>query len=617
MDDVPVVATQTVVRKKSDSRESGASVQGEAQESIIRLFFRVFPFAAVTLVQAFFFGRLMGSYTTFPVFTIHSYIVLTALLVLLVIMQMVMRSMIFSPLFGVALIAGVCNEYFGDFWNPVYSNLRGFLEIVGSAWSNRDIPYPVLISGIISGIFLAVMIVQFMFAVFIKYLFEVVFGSDWGDGRVKAFCWAILFLLVTHLGLSLYLKKVGNPERVVWYYSERYAPIQEYLVRVPSGAIVSEDMIWNVKQDNITTIDIKTGTQTAKRDFVSQVMMPFWSTGEFPVVADSKRILAFDRLLMGEVWQTAFPERLPHLADSEPREDEQKVVPIALRSDLSPDIVLVMFDYGYWAGYDRKQGKQLWMERIDSPARVNRVMIEELVYGPYVLADGKRAFFSCNNSVIKAVNLETGETLWDYKDREFSFAGSGQRARISLSPDGLLATLPSGALVALNPDSGRVAHDLRNSEWRPSSPGYWIDQAATFVSSDGRLWKVRMDNGETIFRQPLMAGRVALMPFILDLRLGFAGWGENLVSLQSEGNRIVNAISFRNRTFAANPVLVDSMIYVGTQDGWIICLHRYSYDEKWRVHLGGELIAESLTTHEEGVLVRTRSGSVAMLKPGF
>jgi outer membrane protein assembly factor BamB len=58
-------------------------------------------------------------------------------------------------------------------------------------------------------------------------------------------------------------------------------------------------------------------------------------------------------------------------------------------------------------------------------------------------------------------------------------------------------------------------------------------------------------------------------------------------------------------------------MYIGTQDGWIYCLHTGSAHEKWRLHVNGELKEDSLALYADSLLVKTSSGSLYRFNRSF
>ena len=51
-------------------------------------------------------------------------------------------------------------------------------------------------------------------------------------------------------------------------------------------------------------------------------------------------------------------------------------------------------------------------------------------------------------------------------------------------------------------------------------------------------------------------------------------------------------------------------MYIGTQDGWIFCIHYGSKNVKWVGHANGELADDSLAIFGNKLIVKTKSDSV-------
>jgi hypothetical protein len=58
-------------------------------------------------------------------------------------------------------------------------------------------------------------------------------------------------------------------------------------------------------------------------------------------------------------------------------------------------------------------------------------------------------------------------------------------------------------------------------------------------------------------------------------------------------------------------------MYIGTQDGWVYCIHHGSFDEKFHIHVNGELDQNSLQISGKRLLVKTKSGSIISLNRMF
>ncbi|RCK79167.1 MAG: hypothetical protein OZSIB_0281 [Candidatus Ozemobacter sibiricus] len=587
----------------------------------VKNFFFMMPFALIILVQAFFLGRLLGTYTTFPIFTIHSYMTIAAIAMLMLVMQVLMRSIIYSTLFGCLLVGGMFHVWFGDFWNPVLQNFREVLTILESAWSKKNVPYPILMAGILTALLGLTAILNFFCSLIVKYFFEIVFGTEWSDGRRQAYLTSIILLLGIHFGFSAWYARQAGAERILWKAPSIYNPLEEYLVRIPSAGMFGPGFVWNYDPAEISVIEQPGGRCLRSRPSGAILPAPTWTRVAQPFVATEKGLTFFDRDLLTETMQCPWPATFPGLPDlTKPAAGDgeagppPQVVPILLRPDVSADHILVMFDYGVWGAVSPKSGRFLWARPVDSPTRFNRLFLEEFLLSAYVLRLGDLLCFSCNNGRIAALKADTGDLVWEYNHSEAKYSGKGQRAFLSSGKGYLLAAFPSGSIVALNPAGGGVVHEARSVEWHPTTPAAFADGDVTFLSADGHLIRAELDGGRGKIKFLVAENRLPFMPVPLDLTAGFVAYRDSLFAISSATREVSPILQVPRRIFATNPVIEDPLLYIGTQDGWVICLHSRSYHEKWRVHVGGELAEDALAVTDEGLLVRTRSGSVYLIR---
>ena len=105
------------------------------------------PLALIICIQLFSLGKTYASQTTFPLTSFSSYIYLLTICGILLFTQALMRSMTFSVVAGIALIAGIFSGWFGDFMYPLTSNLRELVDIAKASWMRKDIPFGLLTAG--------------------------------------------------------------------------------------------------------------------------------------------------------------------------------------------------------------------------------------------------------------------------------------------------------------------------------------------------------------------------------------------------------------------------------------------------------------------------------------
>jgi len=577
-------------------------------------FFYMMPLAVIILIQANYFGRAIGEYTALPFFTFQSYMVIGALLMLMLVVQLMMRSIIYSTIFGFALLAGILQAWFGDFWTPLMGNFKEVIGILKAAWTKKDIPFPILMSTILTVLIGLSVAFNFFLSLFVKYFFEAVFGNEWSDGRKGGFVSTILLMAMVHLAFSAYYLRAGGSERIEWVQKNTYKPLEEYCSAIPSAAQYSNNYVWNYDPYEMKAFDAQKGTEIRTRYDNPITTSPLWTKVDSPFIVTKKGVIGYDKDLLTETWKLSFPEKLPGLELPKDEESNDIGVPLVLRTDISPDCVYTLFNYGYWGAFSPKTGKLLWLKAIDAQERTNRLMLDEFIHAPYIIQIKNTIVFSCNNGRIAAIKAETGDLIWEDNYKEAKFAGRGQRAFLSTNGEKVLAAFPSGSLVVYDLAKGTKLQETKSVEWHPTSAAVWEDEEVGFISSNGNYIRLQIDGGKVIMNQSLIDNRLPLMPVAMNLQKGFVGFKETLYLISSATRKIESILTFPKHIFAAGPVFDGSLLFIGTQDGWVICLHKDSHHEKWRTHVGGELAEDSLAVAPFGLLVRTRSGSIYCLK---
>lgn len=577
-------------------------------------FFLMMPLAIILLIQAFFFGKLIGSYTCLPVFTLQSYVFLGGIGVLMILMHFMMRSIIYTSLFGFMMTAGVFHAWFGDFWTPFMNNWREILTIMKSAWSKKDIPFPILMSGGISVVLAGLTLLNFFVSLFVKYFFEVLFGSEWADGRKYAYSGAILLMLGVHFGFSSFAGEAGS--RVIWSVPDQYAPLEEYLTRIPSAAQFGSEHVWSYDTTAVKAFKSAKGELIRSQGEMGMIPAPAWTRCGQPFIPTRQGLTCYDKDLLTKTWTCSWPGKLPGL--ELPVEDvtPDLGIPMLLRTDVAPGLVLAMFDYGYWGAVSLKTGMLLWVKSIDATQRINRYFTEDFIRNPYVAYSNNLLVFACQNARIIALKADTGEPAWEYQHKDTKYSGKSQRALLSIKGERVYATFISGSVVTFDLAKGTKIYEARGSDWHPVTAASATKDECAFLSENGEYVRLMLDGGRITSRKMIMENRLPLMPTAVDIAGGYIGFKDILWKIDLSDGKFEKAAEFPKHIYAAGPVFEDKMMYIGTQDGWVIGMNRESYDEKWRVHVGGELTEESLAVADFGLLVRTKSGSLFCLRKG-
>jgi hypothetical protein len=632
MDDVTIPTTNAVKPVFSSSPPTGQTGPAGKPAGTFVNFFFMLPLAVIVLLQGFFLGKSIGEYTTFPVFTLQTYFAIGMIGVLLLIVQFFLRSIIYSTAFGLVLTAGIFSTWFGDFITPITANFREIIGIFKAAMSKRDAPYSLLVSAVLTGILFVVMVGNFIASLFVKYFFEITFGREWSDGRRTGFVTAMIFLLMVQGGMTYLLPRMSQADVIRWQQFDRYNPLEEYIVRIPSGAQLCGNRVVVYDPHTVASYDADKGTLLKKNpDLYPHFPALSWTRLDFPIIPAKLGLIAFDPDLDQQKWLCGFPvtlsiaslaERLNIRSDDDAAGSgslpENLGVPVVVRTDIAKDYIIAFFDYGIRGVIAKSDGKLLWADILDAPLKVNRLFLEEFITSDWTVEKDGIIVFSGYNGKLTAVEAKTGKILWDFSHKDAKYAGKGQKALLSLSGTNVLAAFPSGSINAFDLAKGTKVYEARTGleKWSPISPAYLEDREAGFISSDGSYVRLELDGGKVLMKQDLFVNRPPLMPAPYNLRDGFVGYRDQIFTISSSTKSIQPVFQFSKHIFVTPPIVSGDFLYFGTQDGWVFCLHRESYHVKWKTHVGGELTEESLIMSASSLLVRTKSGSVYSLRPG-
>jgi len=615
MDEVPIATNNPVnlIVKKPES--APPKTRKDRIKDSLKNFFMMLPLAMLVVAQFYFLGKSFGEFSTFPLTSVTTYIFFGSILLLLLFSQMLMRSIIYSTLAGIALIAGLYVAWFGEFLGPITENFNGISEILKSAWSRKDLPYNLLMTGAMTAVLAGIAFLQFFASLIVKSFFEMLFGKEWGDGRVLGFIGAVALLAGVHLGFYSYSSMSSQAnEKVLWARSVKYQPVEKFITRVPGSCIIGKDRIWAAEGKTVTSIDANSGKQTESRPFQAAVVHKGFQFSEFPVFAGSDAIVAFNRELSGNAWKTPYPASFPGLDLAEEKKDLFSNVPITTRFVNSGQNLLVHYDFGYVGMYDAKNGEQKWFRQVDLQVKINRVFPEVYLEEGYFLEADEYLLFSCHNGLIRCLNRQTGEQVWQYQHGTPKVSGKSQRG--FLSPNGkerVVVAFRSGEILTLGLSDGRKIYQAVNQAYAPASPLWCRDQQACFLTDEGIFYQIDLDGGATLFNTNTLPRRTELLPVVHNLASGIVAHRDEVLFVDTEARKVSRILKSENRVFVTRPVVVDKLVYIGTQDGWVYCVHAGSRHEKWRIHVKGELVEDSLEIIEESLLVKTRSGSLLKL----
>ena len=123
MDEVPIPNNNPVIIRPQISDNKNKTKKTSRLMETFKNFIYMFPLALIISYQLFCLGHKFGEFITFPPTSVITYIFIGSILLMLLVIQIMMRSIIYSVLVGVMFTAGIFSAYFGNVYDPVMSNL--------------------------------------------------------------------------------------------------------------------------------------------------------------------------------------------------------------------------------------------------------------------------------------------------------------------------------------------------------------------------------------------------------------------------------------------------------------------------------------------------------------
>ena len=613
MEEVPIVTANPVSTLIKDKSKEKPKKKNRIVEAI-KNFAYMLPLAIIIFVQAFYLGKSFGTFTTFPYTSLTSYIFLGSLALLFLFLQMLMRSIFYSTALGLVFVAGLFSAWFGDFLTPIMDNFQSVGIIIKAAWSKKNLPFPLLMSGIIMGVFALITFLQFFLSLLVKSFFETVFGKEWGDGRLFGYLGAIALLIGIHSGFYFYSSSAEKSDnKIKWKKYSQYSPIEKFLTQTPGGIILGDKNIISIGTKKTESIDRKTGKVLASKTISNKVILSDWDMTEYPIMFTDTEIKCFNNALNIEKWATKYPTSFPELEIAPKKINSQTFIPLTAYLVSDKTRLLVKYDYGYFGVYEIETGKQLWLKSVDSKIRTNRIFPESYLGNDYWAVTGKNLFVSCYNGRVKSLNLLTGEQNWLYEHETPKFNGKGQKGYLLTKGDKVLVSFKTGELIELAAGDGRITQKTKNNEFSPISKPHWDGRKVSFVNKTGNYINLELDGGKKNFSYHLIKNKLSLIPVLADSKHEIICYRDAAYLVSPNKKEIIRLLQAKNRIFAVSPLVEKKLVYIGTQDGWVYCIHTGSHDEKWRVHINGELTSNSFKLIDSGLLVKTKSGSIYLL----
>lgn len=611
MDEVPVATSNpvNVIINKQEAKPQ--PTRKDRIKETLKNFFLMSPLAIIIFIQFFYLGRSFGNFSTFPLTSLNSYIFLGSLLLILVFSQLMMRSIIYSTIVGLALTSGIFNAWFGDFITPVTDNFKDIGLILKSAWSRKDIPFNLFVTGAMTGILFSVAFFQFLVALITKSFFEMFFGKEWGDGKVVAYLGTIALLLGVALGFSSYSKlSSSNKEKIIWSHESRFNPVEKFITRTPESFLAGKDKIYLALSSSAACLEMSSGKVLQKRPFNSAVVHKGMQFCDLPVLAGSDGLYGFTSDLNSNTWKTPYPASFPELELSDERKELFNNTPLTTFFIDEGRKLLVIYDYGYAGMYDVREGHCLWLKNIDLQIRVNRVFPDQFLGSEHFLEIGNRLIFGCHNGLVKCLDRDSGELKWQYQHSTPKLSGKSQKALLTLHGSRVVATYKSGEIVTLDTEDGRRVYQAVNSAFSTSVPAFCDGLIASIITDEGIFYQLELDGGKILRTENALPRRLDLVPVLANLEKGIVAHRDEIIRINSDVKTVETIYTSPNRIFSTIPRFDEKIMYIGTRDGWVFCIHIGSNHEKWRIHVNGELTDDSLAISGDSLYVKTTSGSI-------
>lgn len=631
MDEVPIVSNNTIKPMASSGAAAGAGSKSKLQkkqkkvvsfkENLINWLYML-PIFLIAALQLYFLGKSFGAQSTLPPTSFSSFIYLGLMLFILFLLQLQMRSMLFAMATSTALLVGLYTAWFGDFIPLTLNNLTNMGEILQLAWSKKNLPFELVVT---SGITFSIVIlaaIQFFVALIIKSFFEVIFGKEWGSGRLYGYIGACVVLLVAQLTLVGYRSFASETStRLKWKVELAHRPMEKFLVRTPSEHLVGKDRLVFTSQKHLYDVDLETGKTNqipGIEPFI--VHKGFKETQDF-LIFGTDGIFSYSPIERAYEQKLSYPADQRNLAqeDKESEEAEKSAITIPLTSYkiARGRLTLVSYDYGHFAMYDNKAGRQLWFRQLDLGIEANRNFPDTYLEEGYFLDGGRRLVLSCNNGVIKCIETLTGRDIWTYNHSTQKINGNSVKAYLSSHEDRLVAAFRTGEIRTFDITDGRQLYSASNPQFVTNGPVKASTYEAEFFDKNGIYYKIKLDGGVIVETFNALESKNELAPVITSLEGPVVINGGKIYWLDRQNFSFRLLFEVSNRTLITEPVFEDKIMYVGTQEGWIYCMHSESGHVKWVVKADGELQSDSLLLLKDSLLAKTKSGSVYCFDKGF
>ena len=616
MDEVPIPNNNPVIIKPQTTEKSKPKKASRLLDTFKNFVF-MFPLALIISYQLFWLGHRFGEFITFPPTSVITYIFIGSILLMLLVLQIMMRSIVYSVLVGIIFTAGIFSAYFGNVYEPIMSNLTGGIEIVKSAWARKDIPFQLLVAGTMSSIIIGIGLLQFLVSLLVKSFFEMIFGKNWGDGRWMAYLGSIALILGIHISFNSYHKySSDNKDKLIWSYYQCYNPMEKFVTRTPGNITHNEDYVWINNGNEIVAKSLSSGSDIGKKVIKSNVVCKGIQQAFAPVVATEDKFVCFTYNLDTTLWEISYPvltaSDTENIKSQDKSLENQVLVPLTVNYIDSGKKLIAFFDYGKIGLYDIEKGEELWCQMIDQPTKVSRLLPDRYLSDISFLENNNKIILACKNGYVKSIDIKTGKVDWVYQHTVAKIGGKPQRGFLSkYKENSFTVAFKTGEIVTLSYKDGHIIHKAVNEAFSSNNAVWAFDRKAHFITDEGLYYKVLLDGGEIESRLNALPNKAEIYPIVQNNEHGIYAHRENIYHINhDESYSTTSVYTCKNRTFITNPVFVDKTMFIGTQDGWIFCIHYGSKSVKWVGHTDGELTEDSLAIYGNKLLVKTKSDSL-------
>lgn len=611
MDDVPIANNNPIKTTLSKmKRLNNAAPKKQTFQESIKNWFYMLPLACIAFIQIYKLGQTFSAQTTFPITSFSSYIYVVLAFAVLFIVQILMRSITFSIICGFVFVCGLFNGWFGDFFPTIASNYKDIVYIIKAAWAKRDVPYELLTAGTMGAILISIPIAQFFLSLIIKSFFEIWFGKEWGNGRLYGYAGAIIVLMLIQLTFSGYRYfSTETSSRLVWKHELKYTPVEKFITRTPSEYIADDDVISFTDSKHAYCLNIDNGDIITERTFSANVYHKGFKTSSYPVLFGDDGIYQFDSRL-SSTNKIDYPKEIPDLELDASKNQVFNHIPLTSYSVSNGKELLVIYDYGCIGLYNAVKGKTIWLAKIDTAHKTNRTFPDKFLENSYFVETEKQLIFSCNNGIIKCLSKKNGKELWKYEHTTMKFNGAPLRGFISLSNSYIIVAFKTGDIITLDSETGKKIYRASHPDFEPLSPVYADKLTASFLSKNGMFYTVALDGGQIMSSTNMMEVKNEYAPILHDNKMHVMLNGGRIVKTNNDGKTAEMIFNEPKRIFVTQPKFDEKIMYAGTADGRVYCIHIGSKNVKWVVKVDGELTEDSLYVLPTRLLVKTKAGSL-------